>query len=44
MVECDVDKSERDKVRELISKLVYSKDADNYKDTKQEIYFKMKTV
>ena len=37
MVEYDVEKSERDEVREL---LVYSKDADDYKDTKQEIYFK----
>lgn len=30
----------RDEVRELICQLVYSKDADDYKDTKQEIYFK----
>ena len=40
MVECDVEKSERDEVRELIRQLVYSKDADDYKDTKEEIYFK----
>ena len=40
LVECDVDKSERDEVRELIRQLVYSKDADDYKDTKQEIYSK----
>ena len=30
MVECDIDKSERDEVRELIRQLVYSKDADDY--------------
>ena len=36
MVECDVDKSERDKVRELICQLVYSKDADDYKDTSKK--------
>ena len=40
MVECDIEKSERDEVRELLRQLVYSKDADDYKDTKQEIYFK----
>ena len=37
MVECDV---EKDEVRELIHQLVYSKDADDYKDIKQEIYVK----
>ena len=40
MVDCDVEKNERDEVRELLRQLVYSKDADDYKDTKQEIYFK----
>lgn len=40
MVECDVDKSERDKVRDLIHQLVYSKNADDYEDIKQEIYSK----
>ena len=38
MVECDVEKSERDEVRDFLRQLVYSKDADDYKDTKQEIY------
>ena len=30
----------RDEVRELIRQLVYSKDADDYYDTKQEMYSK----
>ena len=38
MVECDVEKSERDETRKLLRQLVYSKDADVYEDTKQELY------
>ena len=40
MVECDVDKKERDEVRDLIRHLVYSKDADDHDDTKKEMYSK----
>lgn len=38
IVECDVEKSERDETRKLLCQLVYSKDADVYEDTKQELY------
>ena len=38
MVECEVEKWKR--WRELLCQLVYSKDTDDYEDTKQEIYLK----
>lgn len=38
MADCDVDKSERDHVRDLLRELVYSNSQDEYDDTKREVY------
>lgn len=38
VVECDVEKNERDHVRDFLRELVYSKSQDEYDDTKREVY------
>ena len=38
MVDCDVEKCERDNMRGLLRQLVYSKSAEEYEDTKKEVY------
>ena len=38
LVDCDIEKCERDNVRGLLHQLVYSKSAEEYEDTKNEVY------